>query len=325
MFLLNKKNVVSEVVVSNPENIIIFGASSFLGRNLRKAFLNINVTVYAVFRRNFNNDEVKFTDNEHHILFNGDIESLSVLKVLSKDKTVVVNCCGVTGLPDEVDNLPFILEANMGVTSKILQFMNVFDFDKLVITETYWQFDENGFECGNTLYAEFKNMQSSLARYFCKKYGMKIVGLVLYDIYGESDDRPKLLNQLAESIALNKSINLTSGVQMIDFVHIADVVNAYKLIAIYLVENKSFISRNYTRFYIRTSEPLVDLKTKLSKCLSSLGYESELNWSKKAHPIHQIYKPYWPVETDLLLPNWFCKVSFKAGFLSLINKYEKKS
>lgn len=314
----------SEVIVSNPENIIIFGASSFLGRNLRKAFLNINVTVYAVYRRSSDNDQVKFSDNEHHILFDGDIESLSALKVLSKDKTVVINCCGATGLPDEVENLSSIIEANMGMTSKILQFMTAFDFKRLIITESYWQFDEFGSESGNTLYAVAKNMQALMVRYFSSKYGIGTAGLVLYDVYGESDVRSKMLNQLAKSIALNKNIGLTSGNQFIDFVHISDVVEAYKLTVKYLVDSKLSMNSCFSRFYVRTNEPLVTLKSKISETLSILGYEAKLNWGANPSPDHQIYRPYWPNEADLLVPNWKSKVLFQQGLKRLITKYEEE-
>ena len=39
---------------------------------------------------------------------------------------------------------------------------------------------------------------------------MNVVGLVLYDVYGERDDRPKILNKMAQSIALNHKLDLTN-------------------------------------------------------------------------------------------------------------------
>lgn len=313
----------SEVAVSRLENIIIFGASSFLGRSLREAFLNMGVTVYAVFRKSSNNDEVKFNDTEHHIFFEGDSTSLSGFEILSKDKTVVINCCGATGLPDEVGNLTSILEANMGMTAKILQFMAEFNFKKLIITESYWQFDEFGSESGNTLYAVAKNMQSLLVKYFAGKHAVDAAGLVLYDVYGETDSRPKMLNNLAQSIALNKNVDLTSGNQFIDFIHISDVVEAYKSTAKYLVDPKLSINSFFTRFYVRTNEPLVTLKSKISETLSVLGYEAKLTWSARAFPDHQIYRPFWPNHPDVFVPNWHSKVLFHRGLKRLINKYEK--
>lgn len=310
-------------MISNLDNIIIFGASSFLGRNLRKAFLNIDVDVYAVFRSGSNIKEVELNSNEHHILFDGEIESLDSLKILKQDRTIVINCCGVTGLPDEVKNLSSILESNMGMTSKILQFMSECSFKKLVITESYWQFDEFGCDSANSLYAEAKIMQSQLAKYFSKKYGMNVVGLVLYDVYGESDHRSKLLNYLCKSISLNKSIELTSGSQFVDFIHISDVVEAYKLTAKYMVESGLTIDHGFNRFYVKTKEPLVSLKSKITETLSSLGYEAKLNWATKPSADHQVIKPYWSNEEDLLVPDWECKVLFKEGLKRLLTKYEK--
>lgn len=313
----------SKALVPNLENVIIFGASSFLGRSLRKIFLNTDTNVYAVFRKSSQNDEVKSFDGENHIFFDEDIESLRVLKHLPKDRTVVINCCGVTGLPNEIENLSSILDANMVMTSKILKFMCISDFKKLIITESYWQFDESGSEMGNTLYAEAKNMQSSLARYFSRKYNMNVVGLVLYDVYGERDDRPKILNKMAQSIALNHKLDLTDGNQFVDFVHISDVVNAYLLTSKLLIDLHEDISPCFTRFFVKTNEPLTILKSKVSETLSILGYKAKLNWAARPSPDYQIYKPFWPNEANLLVPNWKCKVSFKQGLERLISEHEK--
>jgi len=315
----------SEVPVSRLENVIIFGASSFLGRNLRQAFLNMGVTVYAVFRKSSNNDEVKFNGTEYHIFFDGDIESLSGFEVLLKDRTVVINCCGATGLPDEIGNLASILEANMGMAATILQFMSAFDFKKLIITESYWQFDEFGSESGNTLYAVAKNMQSSLVKYFASRHEVDAAGLVLYDVYGETDSRPKMLNNLAQSIALNKNVDLTSGNQLIDFIHISDVVEAYKSTANHLVDSKLSINSCFSRFYVKTNDPLVTLKSKISESLSILGYEAKLTWAARDFPEHQIYRPFWPNHSDALVPNWQSKISFPEGLKRLITKYENQS
>lgn len=310
-----------DIITPNLKNIVIFGASSFLGRNLRKKFATANVTVFAVFRTLSDNAGPKLTNYEHHVYFDGGIESLSALASLSKESTVVINCCGLSGLPDEIERMSSIIEANMGMTSKILQFMTTFSFVKLIITESYWQFDEFGSESGKTLYAVAKNMQTLLVRYFSSKYGISTAGLVLYDVYGESDVRSKLLDQLAKSIALNQAIDLTNGDQFVDFVHISDVVEAYRLVAKNLVDSELSASPGFTRFYIRSGEPLMTLKSRISQTLSSLNYDSKLNWGARPFSDHQIYRLYWP-KADLLVPNWQCKVLFEQGLKALIRKYE---
>lgn len=302
------------------ENIIIFGASSYLGRNLRKAFSNINVNVYAIFRSKFEN-ESKLASNEHHIFFNGEIESLEVLKVLSQDSTVIINCCGVTGLPDEVENLSLIIESNIGMTSKIFQFMNEFHFNKLIITESYWQFDEFGNESANSLYAEAKIMQFQMAKYFSIKYNFNIAGLVLYDIYGENDDRSKILNQLCKSIALGENLDLTKGDQFIDFVHILDIVEAYRKTAEFLISSEYISNCLPKRFFVKSNEPLSSLKSKILSSLKTLDYDSQLNWGVKNSPDYQIYKPFRPDGADMLPPNWTSKIPFIQGFKRLIDVY----
>ena len=92
------------------ENIIIFGASSFLGRNLRKAFLNIDVKVFSVFRNNSSYDEDELTGNEHHIYFDDEIKSLDVLKDLSKDlidklKSLGINVVNIISKRNKLEEL----------------------------------------------------------------------------------------------------------------------------------------------------------------------------------------------------------------------------
>ena len=309
--------------LSMVKTIIVFGASSYIGRRLCEEFSSIGISTFAVYRQASQSLNKPKAEGCIHIFFDGTLASLSGMSGLSKDSTLVINCCGDSGLPNEVRNCDAILEANLSFTGKILKFMILEELDKLIITESYWQFHESGNQLGNTLYAVTKNMQSLLAEYFSRMYAVDIVGLVLYDVYGENDDRPKMLNYLAESLASSKEVHLTEGNQFVDFIHISDVIEAYKSAAQFLCAHGSREVSCYRQFYVNSDEPLSTLKSKVTNTLDSLGIKGNIVWSIKKAPIHQIDRPFVPENKESRIPNWDCKVSFHEGFRRLINYYEQ--
>ena len=51
-----------------------------------------------------------------------------------------------------------------------------------------------------------------------------LISLKIFDTYGANDTRKKLLNDLLETYKKKRSLNITSGKQYLDYVHIDDLL-----------------------------------------------------------------------------------------------------
>ena len=73
-----------------------------------------------------------------------------------------------------------------------------------------------------------------------KKDSIKIANMKLHHVYGEDDSHDKFSTWLFRELSAgNKSIKLTTGDQLRDFIYIQDVVKAYEVV---MLENQSFHS-----------------------------------------------------------------------------------
>ncbi len=86
--------------------------------------------------------------------------------------------------------------------------------------------------------------------------GISMTALILPQIFGEADKRKKLLNYLIQQIEKNEEIKVSSGTQVMDLVHVDDIVNAIIL----CIQNHN----NPGRYQISSTKPytikqLIDL------------------------------------------------------------------
>lgn len=86
--------------------------------------------------------------------------------------------------------------------------------------------------------------------------GLTMTALILPQIFGENDKRKKLLNYLIQQIEKNEEIKVSSGTQVMDLVHVDDIVDAIML----CIQNDN----NVGRYQISSMKPytikqLIDL------------------------------------------------------------------
>ena len=73
-----------------------------------------------------------------------------------------------------------------------------------------------------------KQLDQEILSYYVKAHSIRAVTLIPYDIYGPNDWRGRLTLALWRAAA-GKTIDMTPGEQLLDFVHVSDVINAYIL------------------------------------------------------------------------------------------------
>ena len=78
----------------------------------------------------------------------------------------------------------------------------------------------------------------TLLEYYIKAEGFTGITLKLFDTYGETDTRPKLINFLNKFADEETELNMSPGEQMLNLVHIDDVCSAFE-VAFNLLENNT--------------------------------------------------------------------------------------
>jgi len=173
-----------------------------------------------------------------------------------------------------------------------------------VNVSTFMQHYEGKSYFPTSLYAATKQACEDLFEYFQVSNQIKVKTLVFPNIYGEDDRRQKLVNLLISSIRENNMINLSSGNQVMDLLHVSDAVDGLLLAESLQAGRWSF--GNLESFRIRE---IVELISRTSKSEAKVNYDSS-----KDREFDQITS--W-LQGDIL-PTFTRKINFEQWLSSKI-------
>ncbi|HEX9504879.1 MAG TPA: NAD(P)-dependent oxidoreductase, partial [Acidimicrobiia bacterium] len=91
---------------------------------------------------------------------------------------------------------------------------------------TAWQHVDGAGYRPKNLYAATKQAFEDVLRFYTDRDLLRAVTINLYDSYGPLDHRAKLLGALLRSLQTGDVLSMSSGIQLIDLVHIDDIVRA---------------------------------------------------------------------------------------------------
>ncbi len=205
--------------------------------------------------------------------------------------------------PADVESL---IQSNVLFGSQLLEAMKINGIDKFVNTGTFWQHYNNEDYNPVCLYAATKQAFEALLEYYVQACGIKAITLELFDNYSTDDPRPKLFNLLNKAAASGESLAMSPGEQMIDLVHIEDVVDAYLIAAQCLLEGS--VANHET--YAVSSGQALSLKKLVQLYEDVTGQTVVVNWGGRAYRQREVMMPW---NRGKQLPGWNPKVTIKMG------------
>lgn len=296
--------------LQTPKTAIITGGTGYVGNQLAKHLSKQGWQLTLITRTS--SKKAKNLDAKY-IEYDGTIESLAGLNPSNQQDSVVFHLATDATITSEANQIEKTIDANIKFGTHLLSCMLKQGLRNIVITESYWQFDAHGELSGNTLYASSKSAFSIIAKYF-STLGLKTISLVLYDIYGPNDPRKKLINTIKSLTNKESFIELTPGEQLLDFVHIDDVIAALETAGETLTSTKG-ATKTYSRHTVRSMETR-RLKDFIDILCESIESPPTLLWGAKRYPRHQIMTPWFP-DNKKQLPDWTPKHSFESGIRNL--------
>jgi CDP-3, 6-dideoxy-D-glycero-L-glycero-4-hexulose-4-reductase len=230
------------------------------------------------------------------IEYNGDISTLiSFFKGENPDIVFHLAAAVISDYaPEQVKTL---MQSNIQFGAEVLEAMKHSETRLLINTGSYWQnYNSNNYNPVD-LYAATKETFEKIIQYYVDAHDFRTITLRLYDVYGEDDKRPKLLNLLRDIAGTDKSIDVSPGGQYLDMVHISDVCTAY-LKAFELLESDSEIKN---RIYGVYTGNRITLKNMIATFQQILQKPLNVNFGVKPYKNREIMNPTTMYEK---LPNW---------------------
>jgi CDP-3, 6-dideoxy-D-glycero-L-glycero-4-hexulose-4-reductase len=228
--------------------VIISGASGFVGNAIARTLLSEGCQLVLIVRRSTNKVKIGANLYNHSaiVTYDGSFESLDMGDKVS-GASLIIHLASETSYEHTPEKIASMVEANILLGNHLLELSKKYSIKSFINTSSYWQGDYNGYHY--SLYAAMKSSFEAIIDYYVDSFDINVISLVLYDTYGPFDSRKKVLHYLINEGVLNQSlVKLGSLDKKIPFVHISDVVSAYKIAADQLMSGKTLGHSKYSVF-----------------------------------------------------------------------------
>ena len=245
-------------------NLLITGATGFLGSHLTRAFLGEGHRVVALKRAT--SSLIRLAEVADKVAFY-DLEGLDLQATVSREAPIdavihTATCYGRRG-----ESAVEVFEANTTFPLRLLAAAGRHGVGVFLNADTVLPRDVNAYALSKFQFVEWGKRLS-------QDQHIRFVNLRLEHLYGPGDDASKFTTWIVKSCLANvPEIKLTAGEQQRDFIHIADAVSAFKVI----LEHVFAFNPGFTELGIGTGEPVsvrnfVEVTHRLCRSRSNLAF-----------------------------------------------------
>ena len=288
----------------NTKTALITGATGYVGSHLTRRLVKDSWQIHVIKR---SKSELVLLDSvidditihEH----DGTTEEmLRILKNSSPD--VVFHLASLFLAKHEPKDIDPLIQSNLHFGIQLVEAMVANGVSSLINTGTSWQHYNNENYNPVNLYAATKQAFEAILEYYIKAQDMKIINLKLFETYGPNDPRSKLMNILKAAIITGECLDMSEGEQLIDIVHVNDVVDAFLVAG-----NRLFngIVKQKESYAVSSGERLC-LKDLVNLCEQIVKMKIPINWGRRPYRDREVMIPW---SLGLSLPGWKPKISIK--------------
>lgn len=291
------------------DKILITGSTGFVGRHLVNKLFNDGYKILEITRNKIKSFEL-FGDMTSKIEAN-DLNFNN--KIMDFDPDVVVHLASYLTSSDKWDDVEKLIESNILFLSKLLNTVSNLNLDLFINTGTFAEY-LNGDDNFNPayFYAATKTASRSILNYYANAYSFKQSTVVPYTIYGGNSSSKKIIDLILESTETKKMIDLSPGKQVLDFVHIDDVVSFY----LHLIKYKKKIP-NKTNFKLGTG--IGHNLHQVSSIIESVtNKKTNINWGAKEYRKSDVMYAVANLHDINKKLTWRPKISLAEGIKKVI-------
>jgi nucleoside-diphosphate-sugar epimerase len=209
--------------------------------------------------------------------------------------------------PDDIEQL---VRSNVLFATQMAEAMTQAGCWRLINTGTSWEHYENAAYNPVNLYAATKQAYEVMLAYYLATTPLQAVTLKLFDTYGPNDPRPKLFTLLRQSAGEGKPLAMSPGEQLIDLVHIDDIVRAYLMAADRLLAGAV---HGHERYAVSSGNPLPLQKLVEIYCQVT-GIKLPIHWGGRPYRQREVMIPW---QNGTPLPSWKPEVELVEGIKQL--------
>lgn len=227
-------------------NILLTGATGFLGRHLLESLTENDFTVSILVRKSSDINSLVSQKKpiKIYLIEDEDLESLFCLNNFE----AIIHTATSYGRKDETKDEIFYI--NYRFPKLLLELSGKYKVKYFLNTDTFFN-KEIDLPSGLDYYVTSKKEFLDYSENFSvkDKYATIFVNMTIYQMYGPGDSKEKFTTYLIGQLINNsKELNLTSGKQTRDFIYVLDVVRAI----LHIIAFRKQIINRFVNFNIGT-------------------------------------------------------------------------
>ena len=266
---------------------LITGATGFVGSQLARRLVQEGWHVHALIRAGSTvSMAAELSQLSFHIY---DGSTASVINCVEYSKPdVVFHLASMFLAQHQTNDVEALIQSNLLFGTQVLQAMQVNGVKNIINTGTSWQHFNNEDYNPVSLYAATKQAFEALMEYFVQACGFKAITLKLFDTYGPDDPRHKLFHLLNKASISGDELDMSMGEQLIDLVHIDDVIAAYLIAGKSLKFGKVIGHESYA---VSSGRPL-PLKLLVDLYVETTQKKIHINWGARPYRFREVMIPW---------------------------------
>ena len=279
---------------------LITGATGFVGSHLARRLVKDGWAVHVVVRSTSKLDLIHdIEDAIHFHVYDGTFDSMQVTLAKTRPDTIF-HLASLFLSQHQPQDINTLIQSNITFGTHLVEAAVANGCFQFINTGTSWQHYENEDYNPVNLYAATKQAFEDILKYYVEAHGLKAITLKLFDTYGPDDHRPKLINLLKRAAETGESLEMSPGEQLIDLVHVDDVVEAFCVAQDVVSEKNGKMFNDYGV----SSGYSMSLKKIVSGLESVIGKEINVYWGGRPYRKREVMLTW---NRFNILPGWITK------------------
>lgn len=205
-------------------NVLITGATGFIGRNLICRLKKEGFLVSAIVRPT--SDTSTLPKNINMFIHTDNSQSLPIF-IKSVKPDVVIHLATLFTATHKTEQVADLINSNITFGTELLDACAKIGAKNFINVGTHFQNYNREEYNPVSLYAATKQGFEDIIKYYTQVYKMKSLTVKIYDTYGPFDTRRKILTLFKENLASGNLLNMSPGEQKLGLTYIDDVVEGF--------------------------------------------------------------------------------------------------